>query len=399
MMPPPALGPGSPGPALELADVIRRHGGRLGGIPGDQQRVLNALAACRTALLGGHVETCDHCQHQRIAYNSCRNRHCPKCQASACARWMEARASELLPVEYFHVVFTLPDTFNALGLTDKRAVYDALFGAVSQTLLEVAVNPKRLGARIGFIAILHTWGQNLSLHPHVHCVVPGGGLSPKGDRWIGCKPGFFLPVRILSRLFRGKFINLLRKAFEAGRLRGVADASGFESLMDQAVRTDWVVYAKPPFGGPDQVLKYLSRYTHRIAISNHRLVSMNDQTVTFRWKDYAHGSQPRTMTLDATEFLRRFLLHVVPRGFMRIRHFGLLANRARTTNIEQCRKLLGNGCRDTEDTEVTSTAPVCSHASEGDERCPVCRHGRMVKGNWIRPQPRMVLLATFDDTS
>jgi len=312
---------------------------------------------------------------------------------------MEARAADLLPVEYFHVVFTLPDALNALALANKRIVYDALFGAVSQTLLEVAANPKHLDARIGFIAILHTWGQSLSLHPHVHCVIPSGGLSREGDRWIECRPGFFLPVRVLSRVFRGKFINLLRKAFESGKLRGVADTSAFENLMAHAVRTDWVVYAKAPFGGPDRVLKYLSRYTHRIAISNRRLVSMNDQTVTFRWKDYARENQPRTMTLDATEFLRRFLLHVVPRGFIRIRHFGLLANRARTANIAQCRKLLGDRCREAESNASDIIAPDCSNVGEGGERCPVCQRGRMIKGDWISAQPRLILLASFNDSS
>jgi hypothetical protein len=397
MMPPPALGRASPRPALELADVIRRHGSRLEDITCEQQRVLNALAACRTAVLGGHVETCDHCQHQRIAYNSCRNRHCPKCQASACAHWMEARATELLPVEYFHVVFTLPNVFNGLALANKRVVYGVLFEAVSQTLLEVAADPKHLGARIGFLAILHTWGQNLSLHPHLHCVIPGGGLTPDGTRWISCRPGFFLPVRVLSRVFRGKFIDVLRKEFERGRLRGVADAGALEILLDQSVRTDWVVYAKPPFGGPSQVLKYLSRYTHKIAISNRRLASMTDQTITFRWKDYARGSRPRMMTLDATEFLRRFLLHVVPRGFMRIRHFGLLANRFRTTNIEQCRKLLSDSANC--DDIIKAAAPDNGHATEDHERCPICRCGRMIKDGRIVPKRPLLLLTWFNDTS
>jgi len=397
MMPPPALGRASPRPALELADVIRRHGSRLEDITSEQQRVLNALAACRTAVLGGHVETCDHCQHQRIAYNSCRNRHCPKCQASACARWMEARAAELLSVEYFHVVFTLPNVFNGLALANKRVVYSVLFEAVSQTLLEVAANPKHLGARIGFLAILHTWGQNLSLHPHLHCVIPGGGLSSDGSRWISCRPGFFLPVRVLSRVFRGKFIDRLRKEFEGGKLRGVTDASTFESLMNQSVRTDWVVYAKPPFGGPAQVLKYLSRYTHKIAISNRRLVSMSDQTVTFRWKDYAQGNRPRMMTLEATEFLRRFLMHVVPRGFMRIRHFGLLANRFRTANIEQCRKLLGDGRNGAE--SIKTAVPDDGHATEDRERCPICRCGRMVRDGRIIPKRPLLLLTSFNNTS
>ena len=317
-----------PSRALELAEIVRRHGHRLGDLIPEEQRILRAIASCRTAALGGHVEQCDHCHHQRIAYNSCRNRHCPRCQGSACAKWMADRAKELLPVEYFHVVFTLPDTFNSLALSNKRVIYNLLFDAVAPTLLQVAANPKHLGAKIGFLAILHTWGQNLSLHPHLHCVIPGGGLSADG-RWVACRKGFFLPVRILSRVFRGKFIDRLKQAWIAGELRSVESNGDFARLIDASVKHDWVVYAKPPFGGPEQVLKYLARYTHRIAIANRRLISMDDTNVTFHWKDYAHHNRPHTMTLDGAEFLRRFLMHAVPRGFMRIRHFGLLANRVR----------------------------------------------------------------------
>jgi hypothetical protein len=392
--------PPRPAPALELADVIRRHGGLLSNLSGERRRVLNDIAACRTAALGGHVETCDHCRHQRIAYNSCRNRHCPKCQASACARWMEARAAELLPVEYFHVVFTLPDVFNSLALSNRRVVYGVLFNAVAQTLLEVAANPKHLGARIGFMAILHTWGQNLSLHPHLHCVIPGGGMSADGMHWINCRPGFFLPVRILSRVFRGKFIDLLRRAFQSQKLQGIADAAAFETLIDSAVRSDWVVYAKPPFGGPEQVLMYLSRYTHRIAISNRRLVSMDDQSVTFRYKDYARGNRPRTMTLQAAEFLRRFLLHVVPSGFVRIRHFGLLANRVRHENIERCRKLLGHHPDNTQAIkEYAVVAFVRDQSACAANRCPVCGRGEMVRGDLIRPRPELLVMIPFCDSS
>lgn len=387
-------------PPLELADIIRRHGLGMPALTSEQRRVLNDLAACRTAALGGHVETCDHCQHQRIAYNSCRNRHCPKCQAAACAQWMEERAAELLPVEYFHVVFTLPETFNALALTNKRAIYDTLFAAVSQTLLEVAANPKRLGAKIGFMAILHTWGQNLSLHPHVHCVVPGGGLSPDGSRWIGCRPGFLLPVRILSRVFRGKFIDLLRRSRTKGEFSGVDDDAAFERLLDSAVRNEWVVYAKPPFGGPDRVLKYLSRYTHRIAISNRRLISMDEHGVTFRWKDYAHGNRPRTMTLEASEFLRRFLLHVVPSGFVRIRHYGLLANRNRHEKIAQCRVLLGQSpeCRDDLSADYETPRPTAEREAH-PEFCPACGLGRMVRGMLLQPQRHLKLIDPLCDTS
>jgi hypothetical protein len=387
-----------PREALELAEIVRRHGHRLGDLSGEHERILRAIASCRTAALGGHVQTCDHCQHQRIAYNSCRNRHCPRCQGSACARWMQDRAAELLPVEYFHVVFTLPDTFNALALGNRRVVYGLLFDAVAQTLLEVAANPKHLGARIGFLAILHTWGQNLSLHPHVHCVVPGGGIasdgstgltttrlssSKSGGKWVGCRAGFFLPVRILSRVFRGKFIDLLKRARAAtrlsssksGKLIGVEDDRAFAGLIDESVKHDWVVYAKPPFGGPAQVLKYLSRYTHRIAISNRRLLSIDDDNVTFRFKDYARGNRPRTMTLKGPEFLRRFLLHAVPRGFMRIRHFGLLANRVRARNLATCRRLLSTPAPGV--AAVAGVEPLC---------CPACGRGHLIAGPRLSPQ-------------
>ena len=376
-------------PALELADVVRRHGPRLGeDLSGEQRRILRAIASCRTAALGGHVETCDQCQFRRIAYNSCRNRHCPKCKASACAQWMEQRAGELLPVEYFHVVFTLPDTFNALAPGNKRTVYRVLFNAVAQTLSKVAANPRYLGAKIGFIGILHTWGQNLCLHPHIHCVVPGGGLSPGGSRWIACKSGFFLPVRVLSKVFRGKFIDLLKRARTAGKLvgtEGTDDDGNFTRLLNASVKHDWVVYAKPPFGGPRQVLKYLARYTHRIAISNHRLVSVDEQNVTFNWKDYAKGNRTRTLTLDGKEFLRRFLLHAVPSGFMRIRHFGLLANRVRTHNLQTCQRLLSVPADTPADTGPASLGTSTLTGVTGHACCPACSRGRMIPGPYLSP--------------
>jgi hypothetical protein len=396
--------PASPPP--ELADVVRRFGPLMPELSGEQRRVLNDVAACRTAALGGHLETCDHCGHQRPAYNSCRNRHgstelaevCPKCQASSCAGWTESQAADLLPVPYFHVVFTLPDAFNALALANKRVAYGILFQAVSRTLLEVAADPRHLGAGIGFLAILHTWGQNLSLHPHVHCVVPGGGLSPDGTRWVGCRPGFFLPVRILSRVFRGKFINLLRNAFHTGTLRGLADAGTLEALIDSALATDWVVYAKPPFGGPDQVLKYLARYTHRIALSNRRILAMDERTVTFAYKDYARGSQTRTMTLDGVEFLRRFLMHVVPSGFMRIRHFGFLANRARATDLQRCRQLLQAAGPEAEPACAAEGPLEPLEPLEHPDRCPVCGRGRMVPSEQLPPRPNR-LLDLYHDTT
>jgi hypothetical protein len=298
---------------------------------------------------------------------------------------MDQRAGELLPVEYFHVVFTLPDTFNALALGNKRTVYRVLFDAVAQTLAEVAANPRHLGARIGFIGVLHTWGQNLCLHPHIHCVVPGGGLSPDGSRWIACKSGFFLPVRVLSKVFRGKFIDLLKRARTAGKLVGTEDDGNFTRLLNASVKHDWIVYAKPPFGGPRQVLKYLARYTHRIAISNHRLVSVDERNVTFNWKDYAHGNRTRTLTLDGKEFLRRFLLHAVPRGFMRIRHFGLLANRGRTEYLEICRRLLYVPTDTSADDGPASLAIPTLAGVAGCPCCPACSRGRMIPGAYLSP--------------
>jgi hypothetical protein len=377
---------------LELAEVVQRHGHRLGALSPEERRILRAIVSCRTAALGGHVQTCDHCHHQRIAYNSCRNRHCPKCRGSSCAKWMADRAKELLNVEYFHVVFTLPDTFNSLALSNKRVIYSVLFDAVAGTLLEVAANPKHLGAKIGFLAILHTWGQNLSLHPHLHCVIPGGGLSPDGSmglttggKWIACRAGFFLPVRILSRVFRGKFIDSLKRAWIAGNLHGIESDGAFARLIDASVKHDWVVYAKPPFGGPQQVLKYLARYTHRIAISNRRLVSIDNQSVTFRWKDYAHHNRPRTMTLDGAEFLRRFLMHAVPRGFMRIRHFGLLANRVRTKNLTICRQLI-----------ATPLPAIRFDATPLLPPCPICQRGRLIPGPNLSPSQLSQLVLRLD---
>jgi hypothetical protein len=378
-------------PRLEVADVFRNHGDAFLDLYGDtlspeQRRALNDIAACRTAALGGHVEECDRCGHRQIAYNSCRNRHCPKCQATAAAQWMEAREAELLPVEYFHVVFTLPALLGPIALQNPREVYNILFRAAAETLQQIAADPKHLGAEVGFLAVLHTWGQNLEHHPHVHCVVPGGGLSPDGSQWIACEPGFFLPVRVLSRVFRGKFLAMLRDAFDRGRLsfhgklRALRDADEFQRRLAAGAQTEWVVYAKPPFGGPEQVLKYLARYTHRVAISNRRLVALEDGEVTFHWKDYAHGGGQKTMTLKATEFIRRFLQHVLPSGFVRIRHYGFLANRVCQEKLALCRALLGVG---------TTPEPLAADSSaEPEERdverppvaplCPSCGEGRMV---------------------
>jgi len=377
-------------PRFEVADVLREHEDafldRYGdGLSLGQRRVVRALTECRTAALGGHVEECDRCSLQQVAYNSCRNRHCPKCRATAAAEWVDARESELLPVEYFHVVFTLPASLGPVALQNQRTVYGLLFRAAAETLQQIAADPKHLGADIGFLAVLHTWGQNLQHHPHVHCVVPGGGLSPDGMRWIACRQRFFLPVRVLSHLFRGKFLALLRGSFEQGRLSfhgklaALADTGAFRRALAVTARAEWIVYAKPPFGGPLQVLKYLARYTHRVAISNHRLISIEGDEVEFLWKDYADQNKRKTMRLKAVEFIRRFLLHVLPPGFVRLRHYGFLANRVCREKLGRCRALLG---------VATTSKPVAIEPvsdPDGDvEReptahfCPACREGRMV---------------------
>jgi hypothetical protein len=345
-------------PAVEVADVIREHGAAFlakhgGWLTSTQKKALRDLGRCRTAALGGHVERCCDCGHQRLAYNSCRNRHCPKCQALSRARWLAREAEHLLPVEYHHVVFTLPQEVAELALANPALMYDLLFRTAAATLRQVAANPKHLGAQIGVLLVLHTWGQNLHHHPHVHGVCTGGGLScdergclDPSPTWRACRPGFFLPVRVLSRLVRGQYLAMLRAAFDRGellfpgRLAPLASKVAFAGWLSARYAQDWVVYAKPPFGGPEQVLKYLARYTHRVAISNHRLVSLNDGRVTFRYKDYADDHRHKTMTLSAEEFLRRFVQHVLPAGFVKTRHYGLLANRDRDEKLATCRRLL-----------------------------------------------------------
>src|SRR5271156_6002649 len=323
-------------PALEVADIFRRHGeayrrAHAGHLGRTERRVMGAIEACRTAALGGHVERCAGCGLVRISYNSCRNRHCPKCQGSARVAWLAERQAELLPVPYFHVVFTLPAPAAEIAFQNKETVYAILFRTAAETLRTIAADPRHLGAEIGLVAVLHTWGQTLQHHPHVHCVVPGGGPSPDGTRWIGCRPGFFLPVRVLSRLFRRLFLDELRAALTAGDLgffgdlAGLAEAAAFDRRLCELRQLEWVVFAKPPFGGPAQVLAYLGRYTHRVAIANSRLVSVTDEHVAFRWKDYRRDGKAKVMTLEPFEFIRRFLLHALPDGFHRIRHYGFLA--------------------------------------------------------------------------
>jgi hypothetical protein len=383
---------------FEVADIFNRYGSvfrqeHAGTLSTLQRRVMSAIELCRTAALGGHVEQCDACAHRRISYNSCRNRHCPKCQSLARAQWLEERQSELLPIPYFHVVFTIPQEIAAIALQNKRAVYDILFHASAETLRTIAADPKHLGAEIGFIGILHSWGQNLLFHPHLHCVVPGGGLSSDGARWVSCRPNFFLPVRVLSRLFRRLFLEQLQQAFDAGKLQfftnlvPLSDRRAFTKYLACTRQDEWVVYAKPPFGGPKQVLDYLGRYTHRVAISNNRLLDIEHGKVRFRWKDYRNNSAKSVMTLDAEEFIRRFLLHVLPNGLMRIRHYGFLANRHCEAKLACCRRLLGVPSPVATNL-VTSTPPANDTQDYRDhyERltgkslrtCPHCGRGHML---------------------
>jgi hypothetical protein len=365
-------------PPLEVADLIRTAGTAFlkrnrHWLRWKHVQVLLAIARCRTAALGGHLDECTRCGHRAISYNSCRNRHCPKCQTSARERWIAARQRELLPTRYVHVVFTLPRELAPLTLQNKKIIYDLLFRASAETLLEVARDPRRLGAEIGFFSVLHTWSQKLGLHPHVHCVIPAGGLSLEHTRWVKSRDHFFLPIKVLSRVFRGKFVAALQCAFREGHLRFsgnltlLAQPKIFAAWLRPLFRKDWVIYSKPPFGGPQHVLQYLGRYTHRVAISNHRLISFADGKVTFRWRDSAHQNQQRLMTLSVDEFLRRFLFHLLPKGFVRIRNFGFLANRRRTVLLPLCFQLLSSR-------PASQTGQGSSTADGAKDlwRCPQC---------------------------
>jgi hypothetical protein len=389
-------------PALEVADIFRIHGpawrhAQRGHLSLAQLKVMSAIEQCRSAALGGHVLRCEGCGTDQIAYNSCRNRHCPKCQGSAARRWLDARQAELLPVAYYHVVFTLPAPIAAIAYQNKTVIYGLLFDVAAETLLRIGADPKHLGARIGVTLVLHTWGSALTHHPHVHGIVPGGGLSAHGERWIGCRPGFFLPVRVLSRLFRRRFVEELTHAHRAGRLQffgehaALAEAGSFARWLAPLRQCEWVVYAKRPFAGPEAVLAYLSRYTHRVALSNSRLISMDERGITFRWKDYRATGKMRhkTMTLRPEEFMRRFLLHVLPGGFHRIRHYGLLANGVRKANLAQARALLN---------DAPAAHPQTADPDSGSgtaQPCFLCRHcgGPMlivetfVRGQMIRAPP------------
>lgn len=400
-------------PTPTVADVFRRYGDTYRDHAGPSlamahRRVLTAISQCRTAALGGHVEQCDRCGHTRVWYNSCRNRHCPTCQSLARAAWIEARTADLLDTEYFHVVFTVPQAVAEIAAQNKAVVYGILFRATAETLRTIAADPRHLGAAIGFFAVLHTWGQTLMHHPHLHCVVPGGGLSPDGTRWIACRPGFFLPVRVLSHRFRRLFLESLQEAFDVGRLhfagslQALAERSGFAAHLRPTRQTDWVVYAKPPFAGPQHVLEYVGRYTHRVALSNQRLVTIDDGHVRFRYKDYrADPAQTqKTMTLAATEFMRRFLLHVLPAGFHRIRYYGWLGHRHRTETLARCRQLLG----------ATAAHPIAGKTLPPPDyrdryesltgvslrTCPVCADGHMIVTECLR---RTHSWPTLTDTS
>jgi Putative transposase/Transposase zinc-binding domain len=398
-------------PRFEVADLFRcygadyrqKHGASMSVA---QRRVMTAIELCRTAVLGGHLEQCDHCGHQRNAYNSCANRHCPKCQSLARAKWLEDRHSELLHTQYFHVVFTVPEEISAIAYHNKRQVYGILFRAAAETLRTIAADPKHLGAQIGFFAVLHTWGSNLLHHPHLHCVVSGGGLSADGSQWICCRNGFFLSVRVLSRLFRRLFLEQLCNAFDVGNLEffssleSLRNPSAFRNYLAPLREVEWVIYAKRPFAGPEQVLDYVGRYTHRVAISNNRLLDIAEGKVSFCYKDYRHEAQQKTMTLQAEEFIRRFLLHVLPEGFQRIRYYGFLANPYRQQKLARCRDLLGTSQPEPAASKVNKDYRDRYEELTGSTlwQCPVCHQGRMLMIE-ILPRSPHRHLAPIKDTS
>jgi hypothetical protein len=378
-------------PRFEVADVVRLHGDdyrRAQHPSAAQEAVLRHIAECRTAVLGGHLEKCDSCGNQRISYNSCRDRHCPKCQNTARAEWITKRLERLLPVPYFHVVFTIPDELNPIALRNKEVIFKILFAAASQTLLTIARDKKHLGAQVGFTMVLHTWGQNLLFHPHVHCVVTGGGLSEDGKRWVEARENYLLPVRVLGSLFRGKFLAALEQAHRNGVLdllgstAHLTNSDAWRQFKDRLYNKDWIVYAKPPFGGAEQVFNYLGRYTHRIAISNHRIVDVRDGKVSFTWKDYADECKKKIMTLDAVEFLRRYLLHVLPKGFVRIRHYGLCASSNVNTKLVVARQILEPNTDPTEQKEKPWWERFFDQTGVDVMACPRCHTGRMHR---VRP--------------
>ena len=380
---------------LEVGDILRAQGAAYQArhpVTHQQVRVLRRLTECRTAALGGHVDACSDCGFTRISYNSCRDRHCPKCQASKRAAWLETRLERLLPVGYFHVVFTLPALLSPLVLHNQRLLYDLLFRAASATLLTLAADPQRLGAQVGITAILHTWGQNLLFHPHLHCVVTGGGLAPDGQHWVAGRRRYLLPVKVLGKLFRGKFLAGLKKAYQAGQLKltgsvmHLGDPRAFQQLLQQLYSNNWVVYAKRPFGGATQVFRYLGRYSHRVAIANSRLASMEHDRVSFRWKDYSDNHRTKVMTVSAEEFIRRLLLHVLPKGFVRIRHFGLLASVNVATKLQRCRQLLGQETPSGPQPAKCWVDRVLEWTGQDPRRCPHC-HGFLERRPLLKSLP------------
>lgn len=380
----------------EVADIFRQYGPsyrQLHELPLNQLRTMRAIEICRTAKLGGHVDRCDTCGTIRISYNSCRNRHCPKCQFLRKEKWLEGRKQDLLPIQYFHVVFTIPEKLNPLALRNQRVIYNVLFKSVSETLIELGRDPEHLGAQIGFISILHTWGQNLMDHPHIHCIVTGGGLSSDGGKWISCRKGFFIPVRVMSRLFRGKLLDYLKKSYDSGELifpgniSKLQTSETFNGLLKDLYSQEWVVYCKPPFKGPEGVLRYLGRYTHRVAIGNHRIIKLEDGKVSFLWRDYSDKNKNKIMTLSAFEFIRRFLLHALPGRFVKIRYYGLLGNRNRKAMLDQCRRLLRVIVIRVNKEDVSETwreflLRVCGIDLM---KCPICG-GRMFRREILLPQ-------------
>ncbi|MFH1626133.1 MAG: IS91 family transposase [Pseudomonadota bacterium] len=394
-------------PSIEVADIFRSYGPayrEAHKLPYNHLRVMRAIEVCRTAVLGGHKDKCDNCGHLEISYNSCRNRHCPKCQTLKKERWIEARSEDLLPIQYFHVVFTIPSELNPLVSMNQKVMYDLLFRSVSETLMELAHDQKHLGAQIGATGILHTWGQNLMDHPHIHFIVTGGGLSPDGSRWVSSHKGFFLPVKVMSALFRGKFLDHLKQCFIKGDLvfpgsiSHLKEPGDFKIFMRQLYKKKWVVYCKSPFGGPKGVLQYLGRYTHRIAISNNRILANRDGNASFLWRDYTDNNRQKTMTLKADEFIRRFMLHVLPARFVRIRHFGLLANRSRKDNIAVCRKIIDGGKTVAKENTKQETwqEQLLRICGVDVTTCPVCHTGKMLRIALLNPlrcnSPPMLLI-------
>lgn len=380
----------------EIADVFRMYGQAYRSkykLSKDQHKAMLSIEVCRSVALGGHIDECNECGHIRISYNSCRNRHCPKCQSLAKEKWLHERAKDLLPIQYYHMVFTIPNILNPVTLRNKEEIYSILFKASAESLKELSADPKYLGAQIGFISILHTWGQNLMDHPHIHSIVTGGGLSLDENRWISCRKNFFLPVKVLSKLFKGKFLYYLKQAYYDKKLKFTENISNlstykeFQSLIDKLYEKEWVIYAKPPFRSPKYVLEYLGRYTHRVAISNNRITKINDSKVTFKWKDYKDNNKVKCMTLDASEFIRRFLLHILPYRFVKIRHYGILSNKNRNSKLKFCKDLLGVAKGDKDNYDYDTWEELLFHLTGVDiTKCPCCSKGRMIRKRKIEPR-------------